>query len=97
MAKHTFKVTVEAVSDNHGNPVSAEPVTFTAENHDDIFALVDRIGARGDDKRLAFFLGLKLFGETLLEDKDNPLYKDIFPAFLSFMKDFKAAQKAKRD
>lgn len=96
MAKHSFKVTIEPVADNHGEPVSGEPITFTAENHDDIFALIEKIGAKGDDKKLAFFLGLKLFGESLLDDRKNPLYQDILPAFGAFMKEFKAAQAGKK-
>jgi hypothetical protein len=91
MAKHTFKITVESIADNKGNPVEAAPLVFTAENHDDILALAARVGAT-DDKALAFLVGLKLFGECMLADRDNPLYADLLPHFGAFMKKLKAAR-----
>lgn len=91
MAKHKVRITVESVADNKGNAVNSAPLVFTAENHDDIVALAQRIGA-SDDKALAFLVGLKLFGEAMLEDRDNPLYSEILPAFGVFMKKLKAAR-----
>ena len=92
MAKHKFRITVESVADSHGNPVNAPPLVFMAENHDDIIALATRTSA-SSDQALAFLLGLKLFGEAMLDDRDNPLYADIRPAFGTFMKKLKAARK----
>jgi hypothetical protein len=39
-------------------------------------------------------VGLKLFGETLLENKDLPLFKDFMPHFGQFMKTLKQTVKA---
>lgn len=91
MAKHKVRITVESVADNKGNPVNGTPLVFTAENHDDIVALAQRVSA-SDDKALAFLVGLKLFGEAMLDDRDNPLYAEILPAFGAFMKKLKAAR-----
>lgn len=92
MAKHKFRITVEYIADNKGNPVSAAPLVFETENHDNILEIAERRAK--DDKQRSFLLGLKLFGETLLEDRQNPLYSDIGPAFHAFMKAFKASKKA---
>lgn len=93
MAKHAFKITVEAVSDQKGNPVVATPLIFRTENHDDILAMVAKFGIR-EDKQLSFLIGLKLLGESLLEDRDNPLYQEFLPHFGAFMKQIKSARKA---
>lgn len=92
MAKHKFRITVEYIADNKGNPVERKSLGFETENHDNILELVERRAK--DDKQRSFLLGLKLFGEALLEDRENPLYREIGPQFGAFMKAFKAAQKA---
>lgn len=92
MPKHKFRITVESVAEADENPVNA-PLVFTVENHDDIIALAERTGA-DDDRARAFLVGLKLFGETMLQDRDNPLYAEIQPAFGAFMKKLKAARRS---
>ena len=46
-----------------------------------------------DEKTKAFAVGLKLFGETLLENKDIPLFKEFMPHFSQFMKALKQTVK----
>ncbi|MDR0673817.1 MAG: DUF3861 domain-containing protein [Zoogloeaceae bacterium] len=41
----------------------------------------------------AFVVGQKLFGEVMLEDRDNPLFAEFWPHFLNFMKKLKSAVK----
>jgi len=91
MAKHKFRVTVEYLADNRGNPVTTAPLVFETENHDNILEIADRRAKT--DKQRSFIIGLKLFGESLLEDRENPLYRDFLPHFGAFMKAFKAAKK----
>lgn len=83
MAKHRFRVTVDAVSEATGRPLA-----FEFDSHDDLIALADRLGKTGDDE-LLFFVGLKLFGEALLTRKDDPLLKDFRPHFGALMKAIK--------
>ena len=92
MAKHKYRITVEYIADNHGNPVEAAPLVFETQNHDDVLALMAK-RAHDDDER-SFLLGVKLFGETLLENREEPLYRDISAHFGTFMKAFKSAKKA---
>lgn len=95
MAGHLFKITVEHLTDPKGNTLGLPPLQFKAENHDNILALAERVGIHDDDK-LAFFVGLKLLGDAMLQDRDNPLYAEFLPAFGSFMKKFKSAKQAER-
>lgn len=41
------------------------------------------------DATAAFALGLKLFGETLLENRQHPLFEQLLPQFGQFMKHLK--------
>lgn len=96
-AKHRYRITVEHLSDPKGVPsTSKEPLQFEVGNHDELFSIVDRIRQRGDfdqDSATAFAIGLKLFGEVMLENKEKPLFKDFFPHFLDFMKVLKSSVK----
>jgi len=88
MAKHKYQITVEAVADEAKTRAAQPTLCFQTENHDDIIALAAKLGLQ-DEKGLAFILGLKLVGETLLEDRENPLYKEFAPHFGAFMKSLK--------
>ncbi|WP_430459652.1 DUF3861 domain-containing protein [Thalassolituus sp. LLYu03] len=93
MKQHQYRITVEHLADANGNPSTYDkPLTFNAGNHDDIFRVVEFVRARGDfseDQATAFAVGLKLFGETLLENKDHPLFADFRSHFVDFMKHLK--------
>ncbi|MBS1181805.1 MAG: hypothetical protein H6Q99_1685 [Proteobacteria bacterium] len=83
LAKHRFRVTVDALSE-----AAEQPLVFAFDSHDDLIALASRLGKTGDDD-LLFFVGLKLFGEALLARKDDPLLKDFRPHFGELMKAIK--------
>ena len=84
MAKHRFRITVDAVSE-----AVERPLVFEFGSHDDLIALAERLGKSSDDD-LLFFVGLKLFGEALLARKDDPLLKDFRPHFGELMKAIKS-------
>jgi hypothetical protein len=93
--KHQFRITVEQIADNHGNPGTHPPLTFITGNHDNILDIVTRIQARGQfspESAAAFAIGLKLFGEVMLENRQDPLFADFQPHFKEFMKVLKAGQ-----
>ncbi|WP_370675969.1 DUF3861 family protein [Pleomorphomonas sp. PLEO] len=83
MAKHRFRITVDAISETPG-----QPLTFEFGSHDDLIGLANRLGKTGDED-LLFFVGLKMFGEALLARKDDPLLKDFRPHFGELMKSIK--------
>lgn len=98
MKQHRYRVTVEHLQDPGGNPVTRAPLAFEVGNHDDIFAIVERMRGRGDfDPATAtsFAVGLKLFSEVMLEHRDHPLFTEFQPHFRQFMKELKKGSAAR--
>ncbi|WOE32690.1 MULTISPECIES: DUF3861 domain-containing protein [unclassified Acinetobacter] len=97
MKQHQYQVTVKHLADIHGQPSEyTEALQFNTRNHDDIFkivAIIQQSQLLDDESAQSFAVGLKLFGETLLENKDLPLFKDFMPQFLQFMKALKQTVK----
>ncbi len=97
MKQHQYEITVKHVADAQGNPSTyAEVLQFTAYNHDDLFKVLEHLNKTNlldEEKTKAFAIGLKLFGETLLENKDVALFKAFMPQFIQFMKALKQTVK----
>lgn len=93
MKRHRYRVTVEHLADADGQPSAYDkPMRFEVGNHDDVFAVVERVKRRGDfddTTTTAFVTGLKLFSEVMLENRENPLFEDFSPRFFAFMKKLK--------
>ncbi len=93
MKQHQYHVTVQHLADAQGNPSSyTEKIEFNTGNHDDLFIVLDRLQKAelfDEGTTKSFAVGLKLFGEVMLENKNNPLFKDFKPQFLEFMKNMK--------
>lgn len=68
-------------------------VKFEFENRDNIVELINKMQNSGkledNHKSAQFILGLKLFGETIMQNKKNPLFEEITPVFVQFMKKLK--------
>lgn len=93
MKQHRYRVTLEHLADAHGASSTHAPLQFEVGNHDDIIAIVERLRSRGDFSReaaAAFGVGVKLFSEVMLENKENPLFSSFRPHFAQFMKELKA-------
>ena len=93
MKQHRYRVTLEHIADAQGAASTHAPLQFEVGNHDDIIAIVERLRNRGDfsqESAAAFGLGIKLFSEVMLEDKENPLFSSFRPHFAQFMKELKA-------
>lgn len=88
--KHRYQVTLTPLAEQVG--ASAPALQFEVENHDDIIAIVKRLEQRADftegDAR-AFGVGLKLFSEVMIKNKQAPLFADFLPHFINFMKELK--------
>jgi hypothetical protein len=92
MKQHRYRITVEHLQDPGGNPVTRAPLTFETGNHDDIFSIVERMRGRGDfdaETATSLAVGLKLFSEVMLENRDHPLFTELQPHFKQFMKHLK--------
>lgn len=94
MAKKNFKYNIQLnMTEDNQNQKCSRSINFDFENHDDILHVMEMI----QDKNLfpnredatEFALGLKLFGEVILKNRDLELFKDMEPAFLDFMKKLK--------
>lgn len=98
MKQHEYEVTVKHIADAQGNPSTySEALQFKAYNHDDIFKVLGFIQNSqllDEESTKSFAVGLKLFGEVLLENKDVPLFKEFMPQFVQFMKALKQTAKA---
>lgn len=90
MPGYRYLITIEPMTDRKGEPIDKAPVTFEAENHNEILGIIERLQMRedldfGKDKTAAFALGLKLFSETMMENRKHPLFAPLRTAFTEFM------------
>lgn len=93
MRQHRYRVTLEHLADSRGAPSTyPAPVVFEVGNHDDLFPIIERMRQRSDldpSSATALAVGLKLFGEVMLENRGNPLFADLAPHFREFIKRLK--------
>lgn len=88
-----YKVTLEH---KHNPKVEMlhEPVQVEFDNHDNIFSIIQKLQERSlfNDKNqeTEFAIGLKMFSEVMLRNKENPLFEEFLPAFKDFMKKLKS-------
>ncbi len=65
------------------------------DNHDEIFSIIERIKAKAifenNDHSTEFAIGLNMFSEVMLKNRNLPLFEELRPAFQSFMKRLKSA------
>ncbi|RDC55171.1 DUF3861 family protein [Pedobacter chinensis] len=90
---HQYKLTLEYLKNIKGENMDVPPMEILFENHDDIFAIIERQQTRNlfgnTDQVKEFALGLKLFSEVMLKNRNNPLFDELAPAFGAFMKKLK--------
>jgi hypothetical protein len=67
---------------------------FNFENHDDLFQILDIIKSKNvfsnEQTANEFALGLKLFTEVMLKNKQHSLFEELRPAIMEFMKKLKS-------
>jgi len=93
MKQHQYHITVQHLADAKGQPtIYTENLEFNVANHDDIFSIVERLQQSAffdEETTRAFAVGLKLFSEVMLENRNHELFKDFLPQFGQFMKHLK--------
>ncbi|MEN3929587.1 DUF3861 domain-containing protein [Microvirga sp. W0021] len=96
MKQNHYKITVEQQHDKDGNAVSGKQIAFNARNHDDLLFVVEKIKglniANAEDST-AMAVGLKLFTEIVLENKNEPVFKELFPLVRDIMQHIKSGMK----
>lgn len=87
---HAYRITAEKLD----QPEGAAPLrrAFDVTNHDDLVPLIDRVRELNilPEAELAeFTIGLKLFGAVHMRHRREPLFAELHPHFLDFMKRLK--------
>ena len=94
MKQHQYHVTVQHLKDAKGQASTyTERLEFYTGNHDDIFEIVERLKKAelfDDQTTKSFAVGLKLFSEVMLEQRNHPLFAEFAPHFRDFMKHMKS-------
>lgn len=69
-------------------------ISLEFDNHDNIFNIFEVIRSRqifeDENTSTKFVLGLKLFTEVMLKNKQHPLFEELRPAITEFMKKLKS-------
>ena len=95
---YSYRITVTPT----GAPGEGAPLrpafSFDATNHDDILALVERARASSGltpDDAASMVVGLKLLGEVMLREKNNPLFDPLRGGMRDFIGNLKALSRDK--
>lgn len=92
MNSYRYKITVEALTGAKVVPTEGRSLTFEAANHDDILEIVERMRARlpfDGDTVASLGVGLKLFSEVALMQRNDPMFVMIQPALSEFVRGLK--------
>jgi hypothetical protein len=92
MNSYRYKITVEALTGAKGELVEGRTLSFEAANHDDILGIVEKMQARlpfDEDTVASLGVGLKLFSEVTLTQRDDPMFATIRPALSEFVRGLK--------
>src|SRR5215210_4348386 len=89
-----YRLTLELLSTTKGETGIHEPLQLEFDNHDEIFSIVKRIQDKNifqsKEQAAEFAIGLKMFSEVMLKNKNLPLFEEFRPAFGNFMKKLKS-------
>lgn len=90
-----YRVHLQEIEQKDGTKLG-KSIEFQFENHDDVLHLIEltqkRTNFANEGENAQFIIGLKLFSDIMMKNKDNSLFEDFFPAFVDFMKKFKNKQ-----
>lgn len=96
MSKRAYKyrIRLEQVAGIQPDSPKHEPLELDFENHDDIFSIIERLQERNlfgePGQSTEFAIGLKLFSEVMIKNRQHPLFEELAPAFKSFMQRLKS-------
>jgi hypothetical protein len=92
MNSYRYKITVEALTGASGEPMEGRTLSFEAANHDDILGIVEGMRSRlpfDEDTVASLVVGLKLFSEVTLTQRNDPMFAMIRPALSEFVRGLK--------
>ena len=92
---NTYKLRLELLELLRPDDKIYSPIELEFGNHDNIFNIIERMKKRNrfktEQDSVEFAIGLKLFSEVMLKNKDNSLFEDFRPAFGELMKKIKSS------
>lgn len=97
MEKRTnkYKLNLEILATAKADDTIYTPIELEFDNHDNIFTIVERMKNRNifhtENEATEFAIGLKMFSEVMLKNRDNVLFSEFRPAFGEFMKKLKSS------
>ncbi|MDR1372312.1 MAG: DUF3861 domain-containing protein [Dysgonamonadaceae bacterium] len=87
-----YKILFREIELKDGNQ-SGKLIEFDFENHDNVLDIIEIIRESGrfanENDNTQFVIGLKLFSDVMMRNKNNPLFEDFVPSFIQFMKKLK--------
>jgi hypothetical protein len=95
MKKKTNKyhLTLQLEQYANGEKEPQKQLELNFDNHDEIFEIIERIQSKNlfpKEQATEFALGLKMFSEVMIKNRQHPLFEELTPAFGSFMKRLKS-------
>ncbi len=94
MNSYRYRVTVEQVADEKGQPVDGRSLVFEAACHHEMLEIVDRVRERrlvaNANAAAAMVVGLKLFGEVVIAERKKPMFAEVHVALGAFMQALKS-------
>ena len=89
-----YKVTLEHIHNPKGEELHTTVAT-EFDNHDNIFSIIERLQEKDlfntKNESTEFAIGLKMFSEVMLRNRENPLFSELAPAFKEFMVKLKSS------
>lgn len=90
---YQYRLTLEMQKKPNNETIDKIPLELEFQNHDNIFRIIEMLKSKelfeNPNDNVEFALGLKLFSEVMLRNRDFPLFEEFSPAFDSFMKKLK--------
>lgn len=82
-----YKITLEhTFSPKEENLNQVVEIEF--DNHDEIFSIINKLQEKNHfgnaEQSAQFAIGLKMFSEVMLKNKDNDLFSEFLPEFKNF-------------
>lgn len=91
---HQYELTFKYLKNNKGEIMDKTPIFLPFQNYDDIYKIIEILNEKNLFKDASqtnqFVLGLKLFGDVMMKNKDLELFSEMRPAFMDFMKKLKS-------
>jgi hypothetical protein len=88
-----YRITLELIETAKGETGIYEPLHLEFDNHDEIFSIIKRMQENdpfnNQQQAAEFAIGIKMFSEVMLKNKNLPLFEEFGPAYGSFIKKLK--------